>query len=197
MRSQAKLPQRMSTKNLARALLGAVVALAAITVPTVGQSTADEYRVKSAFLFHFVQLVDWPEDALGGAGNPLTMCTLGEDPFHGALESTTEGRTVSSRAVRVRHAKQSQELKGCQLIFIGSAEGKDTGALLALLKNDPVLTIGESEGFLEQGGVIRLFIEENKVRFEVDLDTAQRARLKISSRLLLLAKRVIGKGKQG
>jgi hypothetical protein len=156
------------------------------------QSADDEYRVKAAFLFHFAQLVEWPSDIPGDDDHSLRLCTLGEDPFHGELESTVEGKLVGMRTMRVKHLKETDDPKSCQILFIGSSETKRVPSLFVQLGNSPVLTVGETSTFLLQGGIIRFCLENNKVRFEINLDASQRAGIKISSRLLLLAKTVIG-----
>ena len=155
------------------------------------QSQADEYHVKAAFLFHFAQLVIWPADA-PSADKSLGVCTVGDDPFHGALETEVEGKTVGSRTMHIRHLKLTEDLRECQIVFAGKEEDKHISSLIATLGNAPVMTVGENDGFLQQGGIIRFCLEDNRVRFEINLEAAERARLRISSRLLLLAKRVIG-----
>lgn len=156
------------------------------------QSQAEEYRLKAAFLVHFTQLVDWPPDALGGAKNPLTICTVGKDPFHGDLEATVEGKSIGSRPFRVQHFKQAQEVQGCQVLFVSSSVRAQVSVLIAGIKNQAVLTVGETDDFVREGGVIGFCLDDNKVRFEINVEAAERARLKISSRLLLLAKNIIG-----
>lgn len=153
------------------------------------QSRADEYRVKAAFLFHFAQLVEWPPRAFVDDGN-LRICTFGNDPFSGELESTVAGKQIGDRGMEVRHLRQSQEIASCHVLFIGKAEVNETTALLGRLQHSPVLTVGETDGFLSAGGIIRFCLEGNKVRFEINRQAAESAGLKISSRLLLLAKNV-------
>ena len=80
------------------------------------QSDIDEYRLKGAFLFHFAQFVEWPSNALTSTDGSLIFCVVGEGPFHGDLEGTVQGKSVAGRTVRIRHIKQSQEVKGCQLL---------------------------------------------------------------------------------
>jgi hypothetical protein len=155
-------------------------------------NASSEYQVKAAFLFHFAQFVDWPAEAFKGADSPLTYCTVGEDPFHGALDASLNGKMIGARALRVQHFKQVQETQECQVLFLGTAEKKTLAAVLGRLKGEPILTVGESENFAQGGGIIGFFLEENKVRFDINLDAAARARLKISARLLALAKTVIG-----
>jgi hypothetical protein len=153
---------------------------------------SEEYRVKAAFLFHFAQLVDWPPEALGDEKQPLTLCTVGKDPFGGDLEATLQGKSIGARALQVRHLKQVQDAQGCQILFVAGSERKEVASVLAALKEAAVLTVGESEDFVKQGGMIGFSMENNKLRFDINVEAATRAKLKISSRLLLLAKSVIG-----
>ncbi len=159
----------------------------------LAQSNASsEYQVKAAFLFHFAQFVDWPAETFRDAESPLTYCTIGEDPFHGALDASLNGKTIGTRPFRVQHFRRGQEIQGCQVLFIGTLEKKSVAEALPALKGNPVLTVGESEHFVQSGGMIGFFLEDNKVRFEINLDAAEHAKLKISARLLALAKTVIG-----
>lgn len=175
------------TMSLASLILGG----SGLRIAADGNASS-EYQVKAAFLFHFAQFVDWPAEAFKGADSPLTYCTLGEDPFHGALDATLNGKTVGARAFRVRHFKQVQELQECQVLFVGAGEKKAVLSALDVAKRGPVLTVGEAEHFVQDGGMIEFFLEDNKVRFNINLDAAERAKLKISARLLALAKTVIG-----
>ncbi len=160
-----------------------------------GQSNEEEYRVKAAFLFHFAQLVDWPAEPLTGTDASLSLCTLGEDPFQGVLEATVAGKAIGNRIIRVRHFLSPQELQVCQIVFLGKAQSKRIPTVVADLHNAPVLTVGETAGFLDAGGMICFLLEENKVRFEINLNAADSANLKIGSRLLILAQRVVGENR--
>jgi hypothetical protein len=99
--------------------------------------------------------------------------------------------------VQVLHLKQPREALGCQILFIASSEDKRVATILAELDGNPVVTVGEADDFVAQGGIIRLFLEDNKIRFDINLEPADKAGLKISSRLLLLAKNVSGGRKGG
>ena len=160
------------------------------------QSTNEEYRVKAAFIFHFAQLVDWPPETSTDAANSLFVCTIGEDPFQGALESTVAGKPVGDRILRIRHLKQEDDLQACQVVFLGKAQSKRIPMVLATLHNAPILTIGESPGFLGAGGMICFVLEDNNVRFGINLYAAASAKLKIGSRLLILAQTVIGESRE-
>lgn len=174
--------------RLAMLGLGALLSMAAL-----GETQqTEEYRVKAAFLYHFTQLVEWPAEVLGDEKKAITLCTIGKDPFGGALEVTMQGKLIGTRPLAIRHLKQPDEAPGCQAVFI-PGDRKEVVQTLAALKDSPVLTVGEGEDFAKQGGMIGFSMDnDNKVRFVINMDAAARARLKISSRLLALARSVIG-----
>ena len=155
------------------------------------QSKADEYHVKAAFLFHFAQLVEWPAASFGG-GNSFDLCTLGDDPFQGELERTVEGKRIGARILHIRHLSELQVARGCHMVFISKSEDKRLAAMLAGVRGSPVLTVGEADNFLGSGGMIRLCLEGNKVRFEINREAAESAGLRISATLLLLARNLTG-----
>lgn len=156
------------------------------------QVQANEYRLKAALLFHFAEFVEWPTAGRGDTEDPFLICVVGDDPFHGDLEQTVRGKFIAAKMVVTRHIKQPQEGYACHLVFIGTNESDRVSQFIATVRHMPVLTVGESDDFLQKGGIIRFCIDERKVRFEVNQEAAENAHLKISSRLLLLAKTVIG-----
>jgi hypothetical protein len=158
---------------------------------TVAQAEDDEYRVKAAFLFHFAQLVDWPSAQAATAGSSLSICTYGDDPFQGALETTIAGKPVGSRTIRILHLKHEEQLAQCHILFLGRAQARRIPTLLANLGHAPLLTVGETPGFLRDGGMICFFLQENKVRFEINPVPAVNAGLTIGSRLMVLAQKVV------
>jgi hypothetical protein len=159
-----------------------------------GQSGGSaEYTVKAAFLFHFAQFVEWPAETFkDSAATPMTYCTMGDDPFHGALDQALIGKTVGNHPLRVEHLREFEKAHGCQVLFLGTGEKKRIGEALADISGLPVLTVGETEHFVQEGGIIGFCLEENKIRFEINLDAAGKAKLKISAKLLALAKTVVG-----
>lgn len=180
-------------------LLALVLLLFELLAPNcaLAQSNSAEYQLKAAFIFHFAQLVDWPADALGPENRPLILCTTGESALPGVLEATIQGKQIGSRPLEVRHLQEKENPAGCHLLFIVGRDKRRAAAILASLNSAAVLTVGESDDFIQQGGMIGFCLQENKIRFDINLKAAQRANLKISSRLLLLAKAVVGDGKQG
>ena len=173
-----------------RALLLPLILMATYG-PSYAQGKTEEYHVKAGFLFHFAQLVDWPPAATGGP--TFDLCILGDDPFRGELENTLSGKVIGSKPIRVLHLKQPQEARNCQVLFISTTEHQRLSKIFEELGNSAVMTVGESDDFIERGGMIRFTLEQEKVRFEINLKAADPVGLKFSSRLLLLAKNVFGK----
>ena len=160
------------------------------------QSTSDEYQVKAAFLYHFAQLVTWPAGIGNDPSKPFLLCTVGQDPFKGKLESTIHGKQVNSQRIQIRHVEPAN-MRDCTMVFVGQNNDAQLRVLLAALGNAPVLTVGEGEGFLESGGMIQFLIERNRIRFAINRGAAEAAKLTISSQLLLLARNVIESPKAG
>ena len=167
--------------------------LCVISPITAGaQSQADEYQLKAAYLFHFAQFVQWPADAFKNPDNTFRICIVGEDPFRGDLKRLVQGKLLADKVVQVQNIKRLQDGRDCHVVFIGKNESKRAPLSSSGLRTVPVLTVGESEDFLDQGGVIRFSLDDQKIRFEINQQAAGDANLKVSSRLLLLAKTVVG-----
>jgi hypothetical protein len=161
----------------------------------LSSQTANTDDVKAAFLFNFAKFVEWPSEATSG-GAPLNLGVLGNDAVNDALRTMTRDKTVAGRAVTVRRATASEDLAAFNMLFVGQSEKARVGDVLKRLDGTTVLTVSDADRFCEQGGIIGLVVEDNHVRFDVSLDAAERSRLKVSSKLLNLARRVLG-SKQG
>jgi YfiR/HmsC-like len=181
-----------SHSRIRATVLAVFVALPGVRVESAQDSASSEYQVKAAFLFHFAQFVEWPPETLKDAVSPMTYCTIGVDPFHGALDQSLSGKTVRERPLRVQHLTERQEVGGCQVLFIGAVGKKRLDEALVSASGNPILTVGETEHFAKDGGIIGFFLEQNKIRFEINLDAAGKSKLKISAKLLALARTVIG-----
>jgi hypothetical protein len=157
---------------------------------------APEYAVKAAFLFNFAKFVEWPDDAFADRSSPLVLCVIGEDPFGDALKSL-KGKTVNGRHLAIRYMTTIEELDRCHLLFVCPSEKPVLPKILQTTKGRSILTVGDMGGFAQDGGIINLVKEENRVGIEINLEAAQRSRLKISSKLLALAKIVKPGRRQG
>lgn len=157
---------------------------------------AGEYQVKAAFLFNFARYVEWPPEAFPATGEPFVVTVLGEDPFGEALDAALKGRTIRDRRLAVRRVARMEDVGQSQILFIAESEGEELPRILRRLDAAPTLTIGETPHFAEQGGMIRFRKERDRVGFEINLASTERARLKISSQLLKLA-RIVNPGGKG
>ncbi len=160
-------------------------------------ATPKEYQIKAVFLFNFAQFIEWPSTALTTNTGPFRIGVLGDNPFGTFLEETVRGEAIKNHQIVVQRAQEAAELKGCQLIFISKSEKKRLPEILTSLDSAAVVTVGEVEGFAQNGGIINFYIEDKKVRFEINPAAAHRAGLKLSSQLLSLGKIVepSGEGK--
>jgi hypothetical protein len=146
-----------------------------------------EYQVKAAFLLNFTKFIEWPAAGFPAPNSPFEVCVLGDDPFKGALDRIVEGEAVGAHKLLVRRVER-QRLSGCRILFVGKSEKNVAGVLDAL--GIGTLTVGETESFLEDGGIIRFLIENRRVRFDVNQTEAKRAGLNVSSKLLQVARKV-------
>lgn len=191
---QSQLGERRSrlSRNLFRLRIAAVpVLLTVIVVPNVTKAQSSgltEYQVKAAFLYNFAKFVEWPPDAFPNNTTPFTICVLGDNPFGSSLNEIVQGQTINARGFVIRTNIQKQDVKACHILFISDSEKKQLLEDLKSLRGTSVLTVGETPDFAEQGGQIQFFWVNGKIRFAVNTDAAERAHLKMSSKLLALAK---------
>jgi hypothetical protein len=161
--------------------------------PAAGQEAGapSEYQVKAAFLYNFAKFVEWPAQTFPADDSPVVIGILGKNPFGEDLERTVRDKSINGRPLAVRSLASLDDpvLKHCQIIFIHPAEKGRLGEILARLKGTPALTVSETEGFTQSGGMINFVMEGRKVRFEINDAAAARAGLKISSKLLSLARK--------
>jgi hypothetical protein len=158
----------------------------------VGQSPkAPENQVKTLFLCNFPEFVTWPTNTFSSDNAPLVIGVLGEDPFGPVLDQAVKNRKVQNRNLIVKRCKDLVEIKGCHLLFVSASESRRLKEVMAVAERSAVLTVGDTAQFARRGGVINLTIQENKVRFEINPDAANRAGLRISAQLLKLGK-VVG-----
>jgi hypothetical protein len=149
-----------------------------------------EYRVKAAFLYNFAKFVTWPAQVFPAADAPVVFCLAGDDPFQELLDATTKDRKVEGRPIVIRRLPAEAPLAGCHLVFSSESDGARVAHVLQRAAGAGALTVGEAEEFLPRGGMIRLLVDEGKVRFDISTRSAEQAGLKVSSQLLKLARSV-------
>lgn len=168
----------------------AVCLLTVLAFPVFAQpSVAPEYNVKAGFLARFVQYTVWPENIFPSTNSPIVIGVLGADPFGDVLEKTAQGETAG-RPLRVLHVDNLEEATKCQLVFISKLENEHEAGWLAGLRGLPILTVGESGHTIERGGILQFDIADDRVRFDANWTAMKEAGLKISSPMLVSARKV-------
>jgi hypothetical protein len=153
-----------------------------------GQGAASrEYQIKAAMLFNFVQFVEWPSDAFPASNSPLVIAIMNPNPFGDVIDELVSGKTANGRSIVVRHCDTSDQIQGCQALYVPAARIADLDEIMHKIADKPVLSVGETDAFPWAGGIMKFYLEENKIRFEVNPDAAAHARLQISSKLMKLA----------
>ena len=160
----------------------------ALDLPLRAQAPA-EYQVKAAFLYNFAKFVEWP-----AADSHSTFCIgiLGTDPFGHQIEETLAGKTLNGRPVTITRYARPEEALACQVVFV-AAPAASLKSVLRLLGEKAVLTVGDAPSFCQSGGIIGFQVADQKIRFAINVEAAERAQLKLSSKLLSLAAEVVGK----
>lgn len=156
------------------------------------QQAPTEYQVKAAYLFNFLKFVDWPGDPSKDAQAPWVIGVVGESPIGEELPRLIEGKTVLGRLLQAKRFQANEDLRGCNILFISASDRKLLPSILAGLRGSSVLTVGDMDRFIESGGMIQFVIEDGSVRLAIDVGVTSRARLKVSSKLLSLARTVTG-----
>jgi hypothetical protein len=171
-----------------------VACVLALAMTAAAQSPrAPEYQVKAAFLYNFAKFVEWPAGTFPSPSAPFRVCVLGHDPFGDTLTSIVQGKSISGHAIVSSQVQSPAEARSCHVLFLSQSDPETVRLGLARLRDLPILTVGESADFLSLGGMINFVLEEDRVSFEINLEAAERHRLKLSSKLLAVA-RVVNVG---
>jgi hypothetical protein len=156
-------------------------------------STVSEYRSKAHFLATLPAFIDWPDTAFSSPNAPFLICVRGDFSFGTSLAELARTASPHGRRVEVKWVHNDPELRACQVVFVSRSESKNYAKLLRVLAGAGVLTVGETPDFLAAGGMISFAFNRDNLQFEVNLVAADSARLKISSYLLTLARRVLNR----
>jgi len=185
------ISQDSVVNSASRALRLALLVCLALGIPSNGLSqAASEYQLKAEFIYNFAKFVVWPPATFPTPSDSFGMCVYERNPISAVLERDMQGKTVQGRRIAVKTVVNIGEARACQILFIGQIKKATLNDLLKDLQGAPVLTVGEAPGFTQAGGMINLAVESGQLRFVVNNGAARKVGLKISSRLLSLAKRV-------
>lgn len=170
-------------------LAAAAVAWMLIAAPLLHaqQSRPGEYEVKAAYLYNFSRFIEWPAKVAAAKGDSFAFCVLGQDPFGQTLDAVLAGETIDGKSLVARRISKPKEGTSCHILFISSSEESRLKEILAGLDKAGVLTVSDMPQFARRGGMIQFVSEKNRIRFEVNLRTAEDAGLILSSQLLKVA----------
>ena len=148
-------------------------------------------QISAAFIFNFAKFTEWPPQAFADSGTPVTVCFLGAEDVRAAFQSISAGKAVEGRAVLVREVKPTGDVHDCQIVYIDSPNAALRTGVMKNARQCSALVIGTSEDFLARGGMIKLFVESNRMRFDVNVGATGRIKIHLSSKLLALARNVV------
>jgi len=157
-----------------------------LEAPADNEELSREYLIKAAILFNVAKFASWPDSAFSYSGAPLSVCVLGEDPFGAALESL-HGKLVRNRPLVTARIDAIEDTPQCHILFVSRSEEGRLTAILDYVAELPILTVADIGRFANTGGIIALKDVDNRSRIEINLDAAERAGLRLSSKLLRLA----------
>jgi hypothetical protein len=173
-----------------RTVLSAIAlgaALLAVPIAQAQSSKPTDYEVKAAYLYNFGRFVEWPAKVTTTRSDSFTICVLGEDPFGRALDVTLAGEMIGNQKVAARRISSPGDSVDCRILFISSSEANRLNKIIDALDTSAVLTVSDIPQFSRHRGMIQLVLQENRIRFEVNLTATQHAGLTLSSELLKLA----------
>lgn len=160
-----------------------------VTATSADSIQSREYRIKAAVIYKLLKFVEWPDESLQN-GSPLGLCIVGNDPFGSFLE-TLNGRLIHGVSLNVTHLVSGQRLDHCQAVFIAEPDDRELNRFLDQVSNRPLLTISETNEFIQKGGMIGLFTKNNRVQFKINVNNTKNNGLSLSFQLLRLAHTVI------
>jgi YfiR/HmsC-like len=183
---------RQHRNRILKIIKGCLLLLASLfvviqpTVRTYARASL-EYHVKAAFLYNFTKFVKWPEKAFPNAASPIKICILGDSPFGSSLDAI-ENKTAGGRKLVIFEAKSVNDIDDCHVLFISNGSEEEFLSSIERVQEKNILTVGDKQSLARKGSVINFIVVNNKVRFEINAKSAERANLKISSQLLKIAR---------
>lgn len=168
-------------------VVGATIAMLLLLRVLTSAQDVTAVALKAVFIYHFAKFTEWPAAVLPG-NESFVMCVIGDPAFGDALVRAVHGRAIGDQGIKVTQVPAAEPPRGCHVLYVSGLTAKQVAPILAGVRDAPVLTVSDIDGFTDVGGIAQLFFERGQLRFRVQQEFAKRARLKISSRLLMLAK---------
>ncbi len=158
---------------------------------------ANAYQVQAAYLYNFGKFVKWPAVAPSNQSGTFTICVLDRDPFGDTLQSTLSGESVGGKPVSVKRLPRAEDAAACHILFISSTQGKELHGILTAVDQASVLTVSDMPDFSRRGGMIQFVLEGNRIRFEINLESAEKSHLVFGSELLKVAEAITKPARSG
>jgi hypothetical protein len=188
--------RRNALRRVLRAGAGLALTLAicvGLNRPAHAGAAPDPNATKADMLWNIAKFVQWPEASLLQSHGQIIFTILGEDDLAAELANLLSTKTINGKPVFVRFARRAQDAQGSQILYVAASEVVHIDAVLAEVGESPVLTVADSPAFAAHGGMVGFATESDHVRFEINLGHAERSGLRISAKLLALA-RVVDSG---
>ena len=185
--------QGFGSKEMVFRVLSALVILLVAGSAFPEDSKFLEYRLKANFLVHAPSVVSWPESAFATVEEPFRLCVVGRFSFGTSLSELARGITSHNRHIEIRLVQKDAEFRGCHILFVSRSEEKRYLKVFERIRGSAVLTVGETPEFIGAGGALAVYVDQDLLRFEVNLAAAEEAHLKISSALLAMARRIVNR----
>lgn len=157
-----------------------------LTLGRISAQEPTEHQVKAAMLYNFARFTEWPASAFPKPASPLIFCLIQDGLIRSALEKTIGSKKIQDREIQIRLLSKPSRLEECHLLFVGAGDEGDFLSWKGALRSLPILTVGETDKFLREGGLIRFYLADNKVRFEISKEASQQSGVQLSSKLLSL-----------
>jgi hypothetical protein len=192
--ARKRVPERKTAASR-KSVVCVLVILAAISLGLASQAgcgaqSATEYQLKAAYLFNFLKFVEWPDAPPKELQPKWVIGVIGTSPVGDELLKLVESKNVLGKELEVKTFKSTENLRSCNILFVSDSEKKRLPAILASLRGSSVMTVADMDHFIDAGGMVQFVVESERVRISIDVGATGRARLKISSKLLALARAV-------
>lgn len=189
----APMRPSLSVRGNARAWVRAVlfsILLCAVSLSTrvhAQLAKPNAAQVQAAYLYNFGKFVKWPADAPANQNGSFIICVLDQDPFGVTLQSALAGEAVGGKPVLVKRLPRAQDAAACHILFINSTQDKDLAGILAAVDDSAVLTVSDMHDFSKRGGMIQFVLDGDRIRFAINLESAEKSHLTLASELLKVA----------
>jgi hypothetical protein len=177
----------LRTTRIRLALLLALLASVPLQLAQPQLATRQEYALKAVFLYNFCRFIEWPDQAFATPDAPIVIGVIGQDPFGLLLEETVRGERLRGRTIVIERYRRAADARDAHLLFVSGSESGRTGEILAAVAGRSIVTVGETEEFLDRGGMIALTAAQDRVRLRINPNRLRAESLVASSKLLRVA----------